>query len=95
MVKKSKIKTEAETRKQLLGWAQKFGAEAQLLKIFNRYDDLLKGAKTEEERKAIAAMGAMAVMVAVTSRCKRTGTGNSPICLRGSSRTIFRRISRR
>jgi hypothetical protein len=59
--KKSKIKTEKETREHLLGWAKQFGCEAQLLKIFARYDDLMRGARTDEERKAIAAMGASEV----------------------------------
>lgn len=48
--------SEQETRKQLLGWARKYGAEQQLLAIFNRYDDLLKGAKTPEERESISVM---------------------------------------
>lgn len=55
------IKTEKETRKQLLSWARKFGAENELLKMFSRYDDLLKGAKTDEEKAAIQAMGALEV----------------------------------
>jgi hypothetical protein len=53
----SKVKTEKESRDQLLGWARKYGSEAQLLKIFARYDDLLKGCKSEEEKKAIQVMG--------------------------------------
>jgi hypothetical protein len=53
----AKTLNEKESREQLLGWARQYGAEAQLLKIFARYDDLLKGCKTEEERKSIQVMG--------------------------------------
>lgn len=56
-----KVKTEKESRDYLLGWARKYGAEAQLLKIFARYDDLLRGCKTEEERKAVQTMGVIEV----------------------------------
>ena len=52
-----KVKTEKESRNLLLEWARSYGAEDQLKKIFSRYDDLLKGCKTEEERKAVQAMG--------------------------------------
>jgi|ERR1700722_8665881 len=52
-----KIPGEKESREQLIGWARKYGCEAELLKIFARYDDLLKGCKTPEERKAVATMG--------------------------------------
>jgi hypothetical protein len=49
--------TEEQSRKQLLGWARQYGAEEQLLKIFARYDDLLRGCKTQEERSAVQVMG--------------------------------------
>lgn len=56
-----KVKSEKESRADLLGWAKKNGCEAELLKIFKRYDDLLKGCKTEEEKKAVAAMGVLEI----------------------------------
>jgi len=49
--------TEEKSREQLLDWAKKYGAEEQLLKIFHRYDDLLRGCKTNKEREAIQVMG--------------------------------------
>ncbi len=56
-----KAMSEKETRKELIGWARKYGAESQLLKLFTRYDDLLKDCKTEEDRKAIQAMGVLEI----------------------------------
>lgn len=53
----NKPKSEKQSRAELLGWARKYGCEANLLKIFNRVDDLLRGCKTEEEKKAVATMG--------------------------------------
>lgn len=53
--------TEEQSRKQLLDWARKYGAEEQLLKIFHRYDDLLRGCKTQEEREAIQVMANLEV----------------------------------
>src|ERR1700678_1601901 len=53
----AKTLSEKESREQLIGWARKYGAEAQLMKIFMRYDDLLKGCKTAEEREQIQIMG--------------------------------------
>ena len=57
MSKKKKVPTEQETRENLLGWARKNGAEHDLLVIFSRFDDALKGCKTPQERQAISAMG--------------------------------------
>lgn len=56
-----KIKTEQESRKHLIEWARDNGTEEQLIKIFNRYDDLLKGCKTSEEKEAIQAMGVLEI----------------------------------
>lgn len=56
-----KVKSEKESRQQLIDWARQYGAEEQLLKIFNRYDDLLKGCKTPEEREAVQAMGVIEI----------------------------------
>jgi len=51
--------SEKETRMQLLGHARANGCEDELLKLFDRYDNALKGCKTNEERKAVQAMGVM------------------------------------
>jgi hypothetical protein len=56
-----KVKSEKESREELIGWARRFGCEADLLKIFARYDELLKTCKTKEERQAIQAMGVLEV----------------------------------
>jgi SspJ family small acid-soluble spore protein len=53
----AKVLSEEQSRDQILGWCRKYGCEEQALKIFSRYDDLLKGAKTREEREAIQIMG--------------------------------------
>lgn len=58
---KQKPMPEKQTREQLLGWCRKYGCEAELLAIFARYDDALKGCKTTEEQKAVQAMGVMEV----------------------------------
>lgn len=57
----AKVKTEKESREYLIGWARQYGAEAQLMKIFARYDDLLKGCRTKEEKEAVQAMGVIEV----------------------------------
>ena len=54
---KKPVKSEKETKEHLLGWARKYGCEADLLKIFSRYEDLIKGCRTPEEKKAVATMG--------------------------------------
>lgn len=53
----NKTPGEKETRERLIGWARKYGCEKDLIVIFNRFDDALKGCKTIEERKAIQALG--------------------------------------
>lgn len=53
--------TEKQSRKQLLDWARQYGCEAELMKIFSRYDDLLKGCRTNEERNAVATMGVIEI----------------------------------
>lgn len=52
---------EKQSRARLLGFARLSGCEADLLKIFNRYDDLMKGCKTDEEKKAVATLGCLEV----------------------------------
>lgn len=48
--------SEKESREVLIGHARKYGCETQLLKLFARYDDLLRGCKTQQEHNAIAVM---------------------------------------
>jgi hypothetical protein len=49
--------SEAEGRRNLIGWARYYGTEEDQLKLFARVDDLMKHAKSEEEKTAIAAWG--------------------------------------
>ena len=51
-------KTEAETRKKILEQARSVGMEEQVLKIFARYDEAMKNAKDEFQRKHLAQLGA-------------------------------------
>ena len=51
--------SEKESRAQLMGHARANGCEEDLQKLFDRYDNALRGCKTMEERKAIQAMGLM------------------------------------
>lgn len=66
--------TEQESRKNLIGWARLYGAEEQLLKVFARYDELLKHCKTQEERSAIQAMGILEIDEVFTGRLSNGGT---------------------
>jgi hypothetical protein len=49
------IKNEKETRDHLLKIAREHGYEEPIKKIFARYDEIFKGCKNKEERKAVAA----------------------------------------
>lgn len=51
------IKNEKDSRAAALARAREYGLEEAAIKLFNRYDNLLKGCKTEAERKAVAHMG--------------------------------------
>ena len=51
------IQDEKTSRINLLAIAKEWGIEEDLKKIFKRYDDLLKGCKTDEERKAVGTAG--------------------------------------
>ena len=53
---KSKTPTVKETREKLFTAAKLGGFEDDIRRIFNRTDDLQKGAKTKEEREAIGIM---------------------------------------
>lgn len=56
-LKEDNILNEADSRKQLISLAQKFGCEQDLLKIFARVDGLMRGAKTAEEKQMISLWG--------------------------------------
>ncbi len=60
---------------------------AQRVKVFLTARDCLQ----REDRGYSCSCTTWTVTVAVTSRCRRTGTENSPSCFSGSSRTILRR----
>ena len=51
------IQDEKTSRTNLLSIAREWGVEEDLKKIFARYDDLLKGCRTDEERKAVGTAG--------------------------------------
>lgn len=55
---KKKIKSEAETRRNILALAKSLGCDIEVRKIFERYDKLLKNCTNEVERKQISVMGA-------------------------------------
>lgn len=57
----SKPLSEKQSRQQLIDWARKYGCETDLLNIFKRHEDALKGCKTEKERKTIVAMGILEI----------------------------------
>ena len=63
-----KTPTEAETRANLLGWAKRIGCFEDLAKIFARYDAALKHCKSEEEKKALQAMGVSEVDQFITGK---------------------------
>lgn len=46
-------RNEQQSRAAAIQLARENGCEAEMIKLFNRYDDLLKGAKTPEEKEAI------------------------------------------
>jgi dihydrofolate reductase len=52
-----KVRSEAESRKNILKDARIAGLEEKILKCFARYDKMLEECKTEEEQKQIAIMG--------------------------------------
>jgi hypothetical protein len=52
---------EKASRERLIGHARKYGCEAELMRLFSTYDDLIKHAKSEEERKAFALLGLSAI----------------------------------
>lgn len=61
MTKKSRPKSEKETRSHLIKLGKQYGFEGDLIKLFNKYDNLLLNCTNEEERKAISVMGILEV----------------------------------
>jgi len=57
----NKIMSEFETRKNLMTWATANGCHGDLLQIFQKYDNLLKNCKNEQERQQISTMGSAAL----------------------------------
>ena len=51
---KTKLESEAEYRRRLLNAARLGGFEADLIRLFARYDDFQKGCTTKEQRNAVA-----------------------------------------
>jgi hypothetical protein len=68
----NKPPSEKASRAQLLDWAKKYGCHEDLLKIFAKYDDLLRGCKNEEERKTVQIM-------AITEVNNFFGRGATPV----------------
>jgi len=56
-----KALNEKDSRARIIGHARKYGCETELLKLLATYDELIKHAKSEEERKAMAHLGLAAV----------------------------------
>jgi len=56
-----KVLDEKKTREKLIIFARKRGFEFDLIKIFNKYDNLLKNCTNEKERKDIGKLGAYEV----------------------------------
>lgn len=55
--KNNKVLPEHEVRKRILETAERLGCKKDILQIFNKYDNLLKDCKNEEEKKQISTMG--------------------------------------
>ncbi len=53
----SKPLTEKETRRQVLAYCRNIGCEGDAIKIFNKYDELLRGCTNLVERDAISKLG--------------------------------------
>jgi hypothetical protein len=52
-----KVRSEGESRKNILADSRIAGCEEKILKCFARYDKLLEQCKTEEEKESVATMG--------------------------------------
>lgn len=55
------IKSEKEFRKDIITLAKKLGCDIEIKQIFDKFDVLLKNCKNLEERKQIAALGAIEI----------------------------------
>ena len=52
-----KIRSEKETRKHILDYAEHLGVKPDIVAIMDKYDGLLRNCTNEQERDAIAIMG--------------------------------------
>lgn len=52
-----KVRSEKETRKHMLDYAEHLGVKPDVLAIMKKYDNLLRSCTNEQERDAIAIMG--------------------------------------
>lgn len=57
----SKPTGEAETRRKFLTVAQWAGRQKEMLAIFNRFDKMMRDAKSEEQKKDMSKIGAIEV----------------------------------
>lgn len=67
MKSKKKVLSEYETRKNVLEFAESLGCKGDVIKIFNKYDALLKDCTNDQERKAIGIMGNMEIHRLISS----------------------------
>jgi len=49
--------SEKETKKRIIDLARQQGCEDKVTKIIQKYEDLIKGVRTEQERQQLAALG--------------------------------------
>jgi hypothetical protein len=57
----NKVMSEKETRRRLLQHAREVGCEGDMIKILDKYDNLLRNCTNEKERKDISSLGAYEV----------------------------------
>ena len=58
---KLKVLDEKETRKKLFEYAKRRGFEQDLIRLLNKYDNLMKNCTNEKERKDIGKLGSYEV----------------------------------
>jgi CTP-dependent riboflavin kinase len=57
----NKVMSEKETRRKLLQHAREVGCEGDMIKILDKYDNLLRNCTNDKERKDISSLGAYEV----------------------------------
>lgn len=57
----TKILPEYEYRKRLLAMAREFGIEYDMLRIFDKYDRMMRNCPNEDERKDMAKLGILSI----------------------------------